>query len=195
MTLHVGYTTFYNSCWLIPNWLAQWITSEEVRGTFPHSQNLFEPDSQVKGQTPVSRDYSNSGYSRRHLAPTAEKKWSKQAMLKSFYSFNICLQVAEFKSGFWECLKRYCRVFAGESDLYICSDPIDSVTPKRIGDNKEAVPTGFYKVLSMNRTGRWQAIGFMFPNNICKGFMFDYSYSVDEIEKLWAQLFLYASSG
>ena len=188
---HVGYTTSYNSSWLIPNWVAYCLTAEEVAGTFPRSQNQFEPDPLVKGKTSVSRDYSNSGYSRGHMAPAADMKWSKQAMSESFYLSNICPQIAEFNSGIWERLERRCRALAGESDLYICCGPIVSGTPKRIGDNKVAVPTGFYKVLCMNRNGRWQAIGFIFPNNICKGSMFDYSCSVDEVEKTTGHNFFY----
>ncbi len=188
---HAGFTTSYNSSWLIPNWVAYCLTAEEVAGTFPRSQNQFEPDPLVKGKTSVSRDYSNSGYSRGHMAPAADMKWSKQAMSESFYMSNICPQVAEFNSGVWERLERRCRALAREADLYICCGPIVSGTPKRIGDNNVAVPSGFYKVLCMNRNGKWQAIGFMFPNNICKGSMFDYTYSVDEVEKATGHNFFY----
>ena len=32
---HVGYTTSYNSNWLIPNWVAYELTATEVAGTYP----------------------------------------------------------------------------------------------------------------------------------------------------------------
>ena len=180
---HIGYTTSYNSSWLIPNWVAYCLTAKEVAGTYPRPKKQFEPDPLVKGKSSVHWDYSNSGYSRGHMAPAADMKWSEQAMLESFYLSNICPQDANLNGGVWERLEKRCRALAGESDLYICCGPLITGTPKRIGDNKVAVPTGFYKVLCMKKNGRWQAVGFMFPNTACKGSMFDYSCTVDEVEK------------
>lgn len=180
---HVGYTISYNSHWLIPNWVAYCLTAEEVAGTFPRPKRAFEPDPQVKGKSAEHRDYSNSGYSRGHMAPAADMKWSEQAMSESFYLTNICPQTPELNAGVWERLEKRCRALAGESDLYICCGPLMSKAPERIGENGVAVPTGFYKVLCMRRNGKWQAIGFMFPNTACKGSMFDFSCSVDDVEK------------
>lgn len=56
--------------------------------------------------------------------------------------------------------------------------------PKRIGENRVAVPTKFFKVLCMQRKGKWQAIGFVMPNSSIKGSMFDYAVTVDEVERL-----------
>lgn len=36
----------------------------------------------------------------------------------------------------------------------------------------------------MQRKGKWQAIGFVFPNENCKGSMFEYALTVNEVEKL-----------
>jgi endonuclease G len=43
----------------------------------------------------------------------------------------------------------------------------------------------------MRRHGRWQAIGFVFPNEACKGSMFNYACSVDDVEKLTGHDFFY----
>ena len=180
---HLGYTTSYNSSWLIPNWVAYCLTAKEVAGTYPRPKKQFEPDPLVKGKSSVHWDYSNSGYSRGHMAPAADMKWSEQAMLESFYLSNICPQDANLNGGVWERLEKRCRALAGESELYICCGPLITGSPKRIGDNKVAVPTGFSKVLCMKKNGKWQAVGFMFPNTACKGSMFDYSCTVDEVEK------------
>lgn len=188
---HLGYTTSYNSFWLIPNWVAYCLTAQEVAGRYPRPQKPFEPDPLVKGKTSVHRDYSNSGYSRGHMAPAADMKWSEQAMMESFYLSNICPQSVDLNGGIWERLEKRCRALASEANLYICCGPLVSGTPKRIGENKVAVPTGFYKVLCMRRNGRWQAIGFMFPNTSCKGSMFDYSCSVDEVENATGHDFFY----
>lgn len=59
-----------------------------------------------------------------------------------------------------------------------------SSAPKRIGVNGVAVPTKFFKVLCMQRNGKWQAIGFIMPNSAINGSIFDYAMSVDEVEKV-----------
>lgn len=118
-------------------------------------------------------------------------KWSEQAMLESFYLSNICPQMAELNGGVWERLENRCRSLAKEESVFICCGPIISEKTKRIGENKVAVPTGFFKVLCMKRKGKWQAIGFIFPNAACKGSMFDYACSVDEVEKVTGHDFFY----
>lgn len=180
---HIGYTTCYNSNWLIPNWVAYDITKQKVHGTFPRPKRPFEPDPLVKGKTAEHDDYTNSGYSRGHMAPAADMKWSEQAMNESFYLSNICPQLAELNGGVWERLEERCRALADDGTVYICCGPIMSSTPKRIGANGVAVPAKFFKVLCMQRKGHWQAIGFIMHNSAIKGSMFDYAMSVDDVEK------------
>ena len=55
---------------------------------------------------------------------------------------------------------------------------------ERIRENRVAVPAKFFKVLCMQRKGKWQAIGFVMPNFAIKGSMFDYAVTVDEVERL-----------
>ena len=109
---HVGYTTSYNTNWLIPNWVVYDLTKKEVHGAFKSPKKLFEPDPQVKGRSAQHSDYTNSGYSRGHMAPAADMKWSEQAMLESFYLSNVCPQLAELNAGVWEHLEKRCRALA-----------------------------------------------------------------------------------
>jgi endonuclease G len=188
---HVGYTTSYNSNWLIPNWVAYGLTAREVEGTYPRPKKQFEPDPMVKGRSATHRDYSNSGYSRGHMAPAADMKWNEKAMLESFYLSNICPQIAELNGGVWERLENRCRALASDGEVFICCGPIVDGTPARIGESRVAVPVGFFKVMCMRRKGKWQAIGFVFPNKACKGSMFNYACSVDDVEKLTGHDFFY----
>jgi endonuclease G len=188
---HVGYTTSYNSGWLIPNWVAYGLTAREVEGTCPRLKKQFEPDPMVKGRSATHRDYTNSGYSRGHMAPAADMKWSERAMSESFYLSNVCPQLAELNAGVWERLEKRCRALASDGEVYICCGPIVGSSPSKIGSNGVVVPKGFFKVMCMRRHGRWQAIGFVFPNEACKGSMFNYACSVDDVEKLTGHDFFY----
>lgn len=188
---HIGYTTSYNANWLIPNWVAYDLTAKELQGTIPRPKRPFEPDPLVKGKSAEHNDYSNSGFSRGHMAPAADMKWSNQAMNESFYLSNTCPQIAELNGGVWERLENRCRTLAEDGTLYICCGPILPPSPKRIGKNGVAVPTNFFKVLCMKRKGKWQAIGFIMPNSHIKGSMFDYAVSVNEVEKITGHDFFY----
>lgn len=181
---HIGYTTDFNAGWRTPNWVAYDLTKQETKGHNPRPNREFEPDPQVEGSTVVHKDYTHSGYSRGHMAPAADMKWSKQAMNESFYLSNICPQKAELNDEVWKRLEERTRALATESTVYICCGPITGKRPVRIGANKVAVPEKFFKVLCMKRKGEWQAIGFVFPNSACKGSMFDYALPVDEVERL-----------
>ncbi len=187
---HLGYTTSYNNTWLIPNWVAYDLTAAEVKGDVPRQQG-FTPDPQVKGATAVHDDYTRSGYSRGHMAPAADMRWSKQAMEESFYLSNVCPQKAELNAGSWEKVERMARRLAGESVVYICCGPLVDENPERIGRHGVAVPSRFFKVMCMQRKNKWQAIGFVMPNEKCSGSLFDYAVSVDDVEKLTGLDFFY----
>lgn len=188
---HVGFTASYNSNWLIPNWVSYNLTRDKVNGTIPRPKRAYEPDPLVKGKSAEHKDYSNSGYTRGHMAPAADMKWSIEAMNESFYLSNVCPQIAELNGGIWEKLEKRIRALATESTLYICCGPIVSQSPMRIGKNRIAVPEKFFKVICMQRRGKWQAVGFIFPNSACKGSMFDYATSVDDVEKITGHDFFF----
>lgn len=188
---HSGYITCYNAQWLIPNWVAYDLTKKEVHGTESRPNKGFEPDPLAEGKSAEHRDYSNSGFSRGHMAPAADMKWSEQAMMESFYLSNVCPQVAELNGGVWKRLEDRCRALAEDGTVYICCGPIVESKHKKIGNNGVAVPAKFFKVLCMQRKGKWQAIGFVMPNTKCKGSMFDYAQSVDEVEEMTGHDFFY----
>lgn len=144
---HVGYTTSYNLNRLIPNWFAYEITAREAAGTYPRPKKQFEPAPMMKGRSAEHRDYTNSGYSRGHMAPAADRKWSEQPTLESFYLSNICPQIAELNGGIWENLENRVRKLTSDSNVYVCCDPIVSSYPKHIGENRVAIPAKFFSTI------------------------------------------------
>lgn len=181
---HTGFTVSYNEGWLIPNWVAWELTREESTGPVGRSQQ-FVPDPEVKGRTATSYDYSRSGYDRGHMAPAGDMKWSRQAMDESFYLSNICPQHHDINAGQWEYLESRCRGWARfHGRVWICCGPVVSSESAVIGENRVAVPSGFFKVVCTERRGQYHAIGFIFPNGPCRGSIWDYAMSVDEVETL-----------
>ena len=189
---HLAYTVSYNHDWLIPNWVAYELTAQEVSGAEQRS-NHFAPDPLVKGKPVVTKDYSNSGYDRGHMAPAGDMKWSEQAMRESFYMTNICPQNHSNNAGDWKDLEELARDLAQKyKSLYICCGPIVTDVSNTIGVRRIVVPQAFYKVfLRQKKDGSWTAIGFVMPNAAGNRPLMTYMRSVDEVEQLTGIDFFY----
>lgn len=190
---HLAYTVSYNLDWLIPNWVAYELTDHEVSGNQERS-NHFAPDPLVHGDPVVTKDYSNSGYDRGHMAPAADMKWSEQAMRESFYMTNICPQNHNNNAGDWKDLEELGRDLAQRyKSIYICCGPIVTDASTTIGTNhKIVVPQSFYKVFLRRKSdGSWTSIGFVMPNAAGNRPLMTYMHSVDEVEQLTGIDFFY----
>lgn len=181
---HIGYTVSYNEDYCIPNWVAYELTASEVEGLESRSDK-FVPDPMVTGRTATTDDYRNSGWDRGHMAPAADMKWSRKAMVESFYLSNICPQNHNNNAGVWKKLEEATRSLAGRfSFVYVVSGPIVGKAHLKIGPNKVAVPKAFFKCLLVADGDRWQAIGFVTPNEAGKRPLAEYAHSIDEIEEM-----------
>ena len=179
-----GYTLSYNADYNTPQWVAWELTKKETKGKEGRTDK-FLPDPDVRGAKAYTGDYTKSGYDRGHMAPAADMKWSKQAMEESFYMSNICPQNPNLNRGDWNDLEEKSRQWAKKyGAVYIACGPIyDTKRPKRIGNNKVAIPHAFYKVILINDKKNPQAIGFIFPNSAGHKPLKKYIVTVDSVEK------------
>ena len=181
---HIGYTIDYNPKWNCPNWVAYCLTKEEALGREGRADH-FEPDPLVKGDPVVSKDYSNSGYDRGHMAPAGDFKWNTKAMQESFYMTNMCPQNHNLNSGDWRELEELVRDLAVKYEsVYICCGPVMNSSPQMIGKyRKIAVPAAFFKALLRQRKdGKWTSIGFLFPNKEGSKPLHKYAMTIDELQ-------------
>ena len=180
----IGYTVSYNNEYKTPYWVAWELKRSETKGD-EERMSKFMPDPDLPEPRADHNDYTNSGYDRGHMAPAADMKWSKQAMEESFYMSNICPQNPNLNRGDWNDLEEKSRQWAKKyGAVYIACGPIyDTKRPKRIGNNKVAVPHAFYKVILINDKKNPQAIGFIFPNSAGHKPLKKYIVTVDSVEK------------
>jgi len=189
---HTGFTVSYNAEWMQPNWVAWELLREEASGQV-RRMDQFTQDPRVKGRSATTYDYSRSGYDRGHMAPAGDMKWDSRAMEESFYLSNICPQHHDINSGQWEKLESRCRGWARfHGRVWICCGPIMQSNPRTIGPSKVPVPSGFFKVVCIERKGRFNAIGFVFPNEPCEGTIWDYALTVDEVEEIMGHDFFFS---
>lgn len=180
---HSAYTVSYNEDWLIPEWVAWELTSDEADGKFPREQQ-FNPDPDWKGHQAENKDYTRSGYTRGHMAPAGDMKFSEQAMKESFYFTNVCPQLAESNNGNWNSLEEKCRRWAHKYGAVriACGPVVTSDSPKTIGWNEIIVPDAFFKVVLVEYKGRWNGVGFIFPHEDGNTKFEDFAMTIDEVE-------------
>ncbi|XP_032644956.2 nuclease EXOG, mitochondrial [Chelonoidis abingdonii] len=111
----------------------------------------------------VNEDYVGSGWSRGHMAPAGDNKYSTQAMAETFYLSNIVPQNYKNNAGFWNRMEMYCRELTERfEDVWIVSGPLTlpqtgddgkkRVTYQVIGQGDVAVPSHLYKVILARRS-------------------------------------------
>lgn len=180
-----GYLVSYNSNTRIANWVAWKLTPERLENNTERINN-FRPDPDLPTSKAVNtHDYKGTGWDRGHLCPAGDNKWSRQAMIESFYMTNICPQHHNLNRGDWNELEQKCRKWVKkENCLYIVAGPIFyKRKPQTIGEHRVAVPDAFFKViLSLNKKPK--AIGFIYKNNEGNNPLDAYVNSVDEVERI-----------
>lgn len=185
---HDGYTSCFSYDTNTPLWVAWELTPEKASAQTVSRTDEFLPDPLLSDRSPVTQDYTRSGYDRGHMAPAADFKWSWKAMEESFYLSNICPQDHVLNGdGPWLGLEKQCRAWGKHYEqMYIVAGPLFGSNPKTIGASRRiAVPDAFFKVVLKQFRGRWYAIGFIFPNESItgEGSFFSYATTVDEVEK------------
>ncbi|MCH5222295.1 MAG: DNA/RNA non-specific endonuclease [Muribaculaceae bacterium] len=181
---YTGFTVSFNKLHHQPNYVAWELTAAEARGSLPRSSN-FRPDFSVDGCATLD-DYKNSGYSRGHIAPAGDMKWSTQAMEDSHFLTNICPQTTQLNGGRWSTLENKCREWAiRDGAIVIISGPIlsDSIS-RTIGRSRVSVPDRFFKVILAPYVNPPRAIGFIMPNDPPYDALEAMATSVDIIEQI-----------
>lgn len=189
---HTGFTVSYNEDWLISNWVAYKMNAQRLE-TIVERQDNYIPDPAVKGHSADNGDYRGiPPYSRGHLAPSRDMRWSVESEQECNYLSNIAPQDADLNSGLWNRIEEYVRNNVKNwGTVYICTGPIVEPGYTTVGANHVVVPQKFFKVLIRHNKNHWAAIGFVVNNEACSGNMFNYAVSVDDVEALTGHDFFY----
>ena len=182
---HTGFTLSYDADFKTPQWVGWVLTAERANGSCPR-YDKFQPDPAVRGAKAYTKDYTRSGYDRGHIAPAGDMKWNAQAMRESFYMSNICPQNQNLNRGDWKDLEELEREWAMcRGTLAIVAGPVySSANPPRIGNNRVAVPDGFFKVILVQERRGPKAYAFVFRNEAGSRPLRAYQRTVDEVEAL-----------
>ncbi|XP_032831386.2 nuclease EXOG, mitochondrial-like isoform X2 [Petromyzon marinus] len=148
-----------------PAWVAEHLTLASFSGDANRKHCHFRPDPGIEARFSASdSDFRDSGWSRGHMAPSEDNKFSQEAMNQTFYFSNIVPQDISNNEGIWRSLESLCeQLTALYADVWVVTGPLalaqDSdagsgggqrkghVSYEVIGANEVAVPTHLYKVI------------------------------------------------
>jgi endonuclease G len=120
-------------------------------------------------------DYKGSGFSRGHLAASANHLASQEDNRETFFLSNVAPQLQALNGGLWARIEARVRSWVtAQTSIWIVSgamfhhleeeDPATAdgwVERAEIGAGKVAVPTHFYKIVAFHEAGRWRTVAFV----------------------------------
>lgn len=143
------YDIIYSDCLRIPTCSKYYFLEASRSKKLKRQAFSFVQDRRVPKPRPRTSYYTNSGYVRGHLVPSADMAFSKDAMKSTFLMSNVAPMRQGFNNGVWKQIENQVRVAAEKiSGIVILSgtaiSKCDSIT--RISGGI-AIPDGFWKVI------------------------------------------------
>lgn len=185
---YTGFTVGYDSDNKLPAWVAYELTEDEVLAdATDRDGKSFKVDRNAGVPQAEDSDYRKSGWSRGHMAPAADFKWSDQAMTETFLFTNCCPQLDKLNGGSWSKLENRVREWAKEmGSVYVVTGPVVGEHENGyIGLNHIPVPDAFFKaVLAADGTGGYQSVAFVMHNIGTSQPYPDCTMTVNELESL-----------
>ena len=204
---HLAYSLVYSEQHEQAKWVAHIIIPAIIDGKVKRSNN-FRKDKLIKTGSASEKDYflktynketkkykyDGFGFDRGHLAPSADFRWSKEALSESYYYSNMSPQLGDFNRKKWADLEGLLRGYIYDhpkTQLYVVTGPIleDSLPVIERGVNKVSIPNYYYKVALDLKNKK--AIAFVMPNKDIQNPITSFSISINELEKSTGINFFY----
>lgn len=149
----------------------------------------FYPDPDLPEPYRVKpEEFTNSGYDKGHLAPSAAIDFSRRSNDQTFAMSNVVFQHPKLNRQAWKSLEELIRDWTRtKGTLSVTCGPLYNKRPKKI--NNIPVPSGFYNVIYSLKHKK--AIAFVFPNEPVTALeLWNYAISVTQAEKETGYKFL-----
>jgi endonuclease G, mitochondrial len=189
---NTAYTVGYVDAIKNPVWAAYRLFDPEAPET-PGKRPDFSEDSRTRAEV-NTRDYTNSGYDRGHLAPNygIARCYGRKAQLETFLMSNIVAQKHEMNAGPWEALESKIanNYTARFKEIWIFAGPIFSDKPNKTPGGVP-IPVATYKIIIDETVDGIRSLAFIMPQGARETDPPDkYLTSINEIEKLTGLDFL-----
>lgn len=201
---HLAYCLVYDSKNKLAKWTAH-IISKDIKTGKTSRSNDFRVDTKINTGTANDEDYFKKyktedgktkyegfGYDRGHLAPSADFKWSADALSESYFYSNMTPQTPDFNRKHWADVESFCRDFVinADKDVFIVTAPIITENMKIMKRSPQKIAIPYYHYKIMVDLEDKKGIAFLLPQDTINGKAIIYypieSYvvTIDSIEKL-----------
>jgi len=189
VVVHPGHALVWDDAHHIPKWTAHIITPDVDHGNLARI-DTFLPDPLVKGNTALVNSYWNSGYDRGHMVPSADMRWSLDALTATYLYSNISPQKPELNRGAWADLEDWMRRYVHYSGhrIYVVTAPIPGPdmpllkTPRSTVD--VSIPPYFFKAMVDIDGPVKKGIAFVMSNGLNDHGLLSYAVSIDSVEAM-----------
>ena len=135
----------------------------------------------------TQKKLESGNFSRGHICASADRLYSSDANVQTFYMTNMSPQTNTFNAGIWLALEQKVQALgrnqAFSDTLYvtkggtISDDKIWGYVARNVNDARVAIPKYYYMALLSVKNGSYNAIGFCIEHNL------DYQYPSSETVK------------
>lgn len=186
---HPGHMLVYSEPHEQPKWTAHIAATDLVTGNLARI-DTFLMDPKVATGSSTVEDYWNSGFDRGHLVPSADMRWSQEALAATYLYSNISPQRPEFNRGSWSELEDWVRrtVRYGNERVFVVTGPVlrDGLPAMDNPGHKNEVriPELFFKAVADLDGPEKKMIAFVMRNGVNEYPVISYAVPVDSVEKL-----------
>lgn len=197
---HAGMVIGFDCDYKMASWVFHMLTPDVSFGSVSRSDD-FRTDEMSKCGSANELDYfiktENSdgtfkydgfGFDRGHLAPSADFRWSANALSESYYYSNMTPQRPEFNRESWASLEDLLRriVDQEKKQFYVITGPIlhDSLPEIERSVSKLKIPEFHYKIIVDASAENPRGMAFLMPNKKCDERLSSYVISIDSLERL-----------
>lgn len=181
---HSTYTLSYREDHEQAQWVAYKLSADDLSDR-KAKRPLFVQDPSVSTASAHWNNYKNSGYTKGHLLPAADRKGSAKAYNETFFTSNVAPQTQSFNSGIWNTLENKTRGWAKKYNyVYVVTGSVLSNNLKRIGKERVSVPEYFYKIILRREGSSYKMIAFLVPHFNFEKNIKNYVVTTDSIEAL-----------
>jgi endonuclease G len=176
-------------------WIAFRFDNRSGKTTTGRSEEPFQPDPSIDVQYQrVQADFGRKGYDRGHICASADRLYSEEANIQTFYYTNMSPQKNDFNIGMWRELEAKVQIWGRSNTfrdtLYVVKggtiDKEDQILTFIDNDRSKPVPKYYFMALLCKKGNGFKAIGFWLEH---KSYSLPYSLApyavtIDHLEEL-----------
>ncbi len=187
--VHPGHALVWNDRYKMPKWTAHIIMPDIMEGNLARI-DTFLPDPLVKTNTALINAYWFSGYDRGHMVPSADMRWSEEALKATYLYSNIAPQKPELNRGTWADLEDWMRRYVHYSGhrVYVVTAPVPGKDMPLLNKPKAKedvyAPPYFLKAMVDLDAPVKKGIAFVMANGLNDQGVLAYAVSIDSAEAL-----------